>query len=152
MVFRARAAGVEDQRTHLLWFAVFYVLLFHCPVLDSREIISIGPFGGIGLAAQIERASLECLNRSNIIITQGQNIGPYTDRMCFKITINTDTTVIMVTPGTSTGNATVWSSDALPLKRDIYYEDDPTFTIKGPGTWYADVACSSCTSYTISVP
>ena len=94
----------------------------------------------------------ECLNRSNIIITQGQNIGPYTDRMCFKITINTDTTVIMVTPGTSTGNATVWSSDALHLKRDIYYEDDPTFTIKGPGTWYADVACSSCTSYTISVP
>lgn len=95
--------------------------------------------------------SNSCLERPNIDISSTQTLGPYTERQCFKITINADSLVIMLTPGTTTGNLRVWSSDPFPSRRDALYIDDPTFTITGPGIWYAYMNCDTCNSYSISI-
>ena len=104
-----------------------------------------------GLLAQ---NSNECLERANINITEGQTLGPYTEDLCFKISISGNTSVNMITfPGTTSGILHVWSSDAIPSKRTILREDDPSLPITGPGIWYANMYCDSiCNSYTISIP
>ena len=97
--------------------------------------------------------SNECLERTNIDITEGQTLGPYTTLdQCFKVTISGNTSVQMITPGTTTGNLTVWSSDPIPEKRRVQYKDDPTITISGSGTWYAKLFCVTCSFFSIQIP
>ncbi|MBK8399151.1 MAG: hypothetical protein IPL26_28410 [Leptospiraceae bacterium] len=93
----------------------------------------------------------QCLGQTNMDITEGQTLGPYTVKQCFKITINANTSVTMLTPSNTTGNLRVWSSDPFPSRRDALYRDDPTFAITGPGIWYAYTNCDTCTSYSISI-
>lgn len=96
--------------------------------------------------------SNECLRRANIDIMAGQTLGPYTEDLCFKISINENTSVNMITsPGTTTGTLHVWSSDTFPYKRTVLYEDDPTLSVTGPGIWYAKANCWKCSSYSISI-
>ena len=93
-----------------------------------------------------------CLERTNIDITEGQILSSYAEDLCFKISISGNTSVTMLTPGTTFGKLTVYSSDAIPLKREILYEDDPTLTITGPGVWYARTRCNTCSSYSVQIP
>lgn len=93
-----------------------------------------------------------CLERTNIDITSGQILGPFTEEQCFRITVTGNTFVKMITPGTTTGYVDVWSSDLIPLIQRVPGVDDPILPIPSPGIWYANLYCSSCMSYSISIP
>lgn len=92
-----------------------------------------------------------CLERTNIDITEGETLGPFTEEQCFKITATGKTSIKMITPGTTTGFIDVWSSNILPWRQRNPGYDDPTLPIPSRGIWYANVYCSSCTSYSIQI-
>ncbi|MBK8399154.1 MAG: hypothetical protein IPL26_28425 [Leptospiraceae bacterium] len=94
-----------------------------------------------------------CPTSSNKIeITQGQTLGPYNQAKCFKVTVTSNTTVTMVTPGTTTGDLDVWLSGTFTFWQHVTNEDDPTLPINGPGEWDVNMLCNSCSSYSITVP
>ncbi len=102
----------------------------------------------LGLAAMDRNV---CLERDNVDAAQGQTLGPYTNRQCFRISVTASAgSVGMTTPSSSRGNLAVYWA-AFFGKQQVLYKDDPAIPISGPGIYYGEASCDTCGSYLFKV-